>query len=109
MVCWLLVRLDGHLIIRGYDGGAFDIRFVPARGADSRSALTLRVPDTPTLERLLTDLGLDRDRVVEMVNSPYVLHSLAVGVERRAARRAGLVPTPLARMLAFFRHRRARR
>jgi hypothetical protein len=103
------VQLDGHLIIRGYDAGAFDVRFVPARAAGATPAPTLRVPDTPTLERLLTDLGLDRDRVVEVVNSPYVLHSLALRVEQAAARRAGIVPTPVARMLAFFRHPRGAR
>jgi hypothetical protein len=101
------VALDGHLIIRGYDGGAFDVRFVPAGGAGGAPP-TVRVPDSSTLEQLLTDLGLERDRVVEVVNSPYVLHSLPVRVERGAARRAGLIPTPIERMLGFFRSPRPR-
>ena len=102
MLCWHPVWIDGHLIIRGHDDGAFDVRFVPADLTSALQTPILRFPDTPTLEQALGDLGLDRDRVIEVVSSPYALHSLRGRVDRDAAGRLGLVATPLARALGIL-------
>jgi hypothetical protein len=102
MVCWLPVQLEGHLIIRGHDDGAFDVQFVPANLASSMQTPMVRFPDTPGLEQALIDLRLDRDRVIEIINSPYVLHSLRVRIDRGAARHYGLVASPWARLLGFL-------
>jgi hypothetical protein len=102
MVCWPPVHLEGHLIIRGHDDGAFEVRFVPANLASPAETPPVRLPDPPTLERALADLGLDRDRVVEVASSPYALHSLRVRIDRGAARRLGLVTTPLSRVVGLL-------
>jgi hypothetical protein len=96
------VQLEGHLIIRGYDDGSFDVRFVPADLASPMQTPTVRFADGPTLEQALMDCGIDRDRVIELINSPYVLHSLRVRVDRAGARRHGIVAGAWERLLGFL-------
>jgi hypothetical protein len=62
----------------------------------------LRLADGAALEAVLGDLGLPRDRVVEVVSSPYALHSIRTRVNRGVARRLGLVASPLARSLGLL-------
>ena len=94
--------MEGHLIIRGHDDGAFDVRFVPANLASPMQTPMVGFPDTPSLEQALLELRLPRERVIEIVNSPYVLHSLRVRVDDSAARRVGLVATRWGRLLGFL-------
>jgi hypothetical protein len=96
------VDLEGHLIIRGHDDGTFDVRFVVSPPDPAAGMPTLRLADGRALEEALTELGLPRDRVVEVVSSPYALHSLRARVDRAAARRLGLVASPLARGLGLI-------
>ncbi|MGH7268501.1 MAG: hypothetical protein ACREMB_27090 [Candidatus Rokuibacteriota bacterium] len=94
----VVVRIEGHLIIRWHEQG-FDLRFVPAHGTDTHETATLRLDDPAALESLLTRVGLERDRIVEVLSSPYVLHSIRLRMDPRTARRAGLVPGPGRRAL----------
>jgi hypothetical protein len=91
------VHLEGHLIIRGHDDGSFDVRLVAVPPDPASDLPVLRLADGRALEEVLTELGLPRDRVVEVVSSPYALHSIRTRVDRAAARRLGLVASPLAR------------
>lgn len=93
-----VVRIEGHLIIRWHEQG-FDLRFVPAHGASPDETTPLRLADPAALETLLTRVGLERDRVVEVLSSPYVLHSIRLRVDPRTARRMGLLPGPGRRTL----------
>jgi hypothetical protein len=93
------MQIEGNLVIRWQKPDAFELRFVPSNPRDIATT-QLRLPSADTLERLLNRLGLPRDRVVEVLASPYVLHSLRVRVDARAARRAGLLETPLRRLVA---------
>jgi hypothetical protein len=93
------MHIEGNLVIRWHEPDAFELRFVPSNPRDIATT-RLRLPDADTLERLLNRLGLPRDRVVDVLASPYVLHSLRVRVDARAARRAGLIETPLRRFVA---------
>ncbi len=106
-----MTPIEGNLVIRWQEPDAFDVRFVPARPDAGLSPESLRVPDAAALERMLIALGLSQERVIEVLRSPYVLHSLRIRVDARAARRAGLVPTPLGRALALLARllRRGRR
>ena len=97
-----MAPIEGNLVIRWHEPDAFDVRFVPARPDAELSPQSLRVPDAAALERMLVTLGLPQERVIEVLRSPYVLHSLRIRVDARAARRAGLVPTPLGRALGFL-------
>jgi hypothetical protein len=105
------VRIEGNLIIRWQHPDAFDVRFVPAQPLDGRPAESLRVRDPAALERLLRRVGLPQERIIDVLRSPYVLHSLRIHVDPRAARRAGLLETPFRRMIArfsrFLRHDRS--
>jgi hypothetical protein len=102
--------LEGHLIIRGYDDGSFELRFVPAPPAPASDMPSTRLADSAALEAALGQLGVDRDRVVEVMSSPYVLHSLRARVDRAAARRLGLAASPLGeavqRLTGLFSRRR---
>jgi hypothetical protein len=93
------VRIEGNLIIRWQEPDAFDVRFVPARPADGIYAESLRVRDPSALERLLRRVGLPQERIIDVLRSPYVLHSLRIHVDPQAARRAGLVETPFRRLI----------
>ena len=95
-------QIEGNLVIRWHEPDAFDVQFVPARPGPELSPQSLRVPDAAALERMLITLGLPQERVIEVLRSPYVLHSLRIRVDARAARRAGLVPTPLGRALGLL-------
>ncbi len=97
-----MAPIEGNLVIRWHEPDAFDVRFVPARPGPGLSPESLRVPDAAALERLLIGLGFPQERVIEVLRSPYVLHSLRIRVDARAARRAGLVPTPLGRALGVL-------
>ena len=88
-----MARIEGNLVIRWEDPDAFDVRFVPAQPRPGRAPESLRVPDAAALERMLFTLGLPQERVIAILRSPYVLHSLRLRVDARAARRAGLVDT----------------
>jgi hypothetical protein len=101
-VSWPSVHLEGHLIIRGHDDGSFDVRFVAAPPDPPSAMRMLRLADGTALEEVLTELDLPRDRVVEVVSSPYALHSIRARVDRAAARRLGLVASPLARSVALL-------
>jgi hypothetical protein len=96
------VHLEGHLIIRGHDDGSFDLRFVAAPPDPASTMPMLRLSDDRALEEVLADLGLPRDRIVEVVSSPYALHSIRTRVNRAAASRLGLVKSPLARGLGML-------
>jgi hypothetical protein len=104
------VQIEGNLIIRWQEPDAFDVRFVPAQPADGGPAESLRVRNPAALERLLRRVGLPQERIIDVLRSPYVLHSLRIRVDPRAARRAGLLGTPLRRLIArltrFLRHDR---
>jgi len=104
------VYLEGHLIIRGHDDGTFEVRFVPAPPAPASAMPLLRLADAHALEQVLGELGLERDRVIEVVSSPYALHSLRARVDRAAARRLGLAASPLGeavqRLTGLLGHRR---
>jgi hypothetical protein len=94
-----MTRIEGNLVIRWEEPDAFDVRFVPAQPGPGRAAQSLRVPDAAALERMLFTLGLPQERVIQVLRSPYVLHSLRLRVDARAARRAGLVDPPVMRAL----------
>jgi hypothetical protein len=66
---------------------------VPIRSQEI-STSRVRIADAETLGRVLTRLGLPRERIVSVLASPYVLHSLRVRVEARAARQVGLIDSP---------------
>jgi len=92
-------------VIRWHERDAFELRFVPTR-PPGVPAPHRRLRDAPALERLLTQLGLPRDRVVDVLTSPYVLHSLRVTVDRRTARRTGLIePAPVAALRRWLGRR----
>jgi hypothetical protein len=93
------VQIEGNLIIRWQEPDAFDVRFVPARPAEGRPAESLRVRDPAALERLLRRVGLPQERIIDVLRSPYVLHSLRIRVDPRDARRAGLFETPFRRLI----------
>ena len=94
------MRIEGNLIIRWQEPDAFEVRFVPARPADGRPAESLRVRDPAGLERLLRRVGLSQERIIDVLRSPYVLHSLRIHVDPQAARRSGLLETPFRRLIA---------
>jgi hypothetical protein len=94
----LTVRLEGNLVIRWEAPDRFEVRFVPTNPPNV-PATRRWLPDAAALERLLSGLGLEQERIVAVLASPYVLHSLRVKLDPRAARRVGLVPTPLRRAL----------
>lgn len=96
------VEIEGNLVIRWRESGGFDLSFVPLNPGQGVTTGVRRLRDVWALQRALTELGLDRDRVVDVVSSPYVLHSLRVRVARQAARRVGLLPTPIGRALAVL-------
>jgi hypothetical protein len=104
------VQIEGNLVIRWQEPDAFDVRFVPAHPADGSPVESLRVRDPAALERLLHRVGLPQERIIDVLRSPYVLHSLRIRVDPRAARRAGLLETPLRRLIGrltrFLRHDR---
>lgn len=87
------MEIEGNLVIRWHERDAFEVRFVPTRSHDI-STSPVRVADAETLGRVLIRLGLPRERVVGVLASPYVLHSLRIRVEARAARQAGLIDSP---------------
>jgi len=93
------VEIEGNLVIRWHESEAFELRVVPTNPRDVATARR-RLPDADTLGRLLTQLGLDGERVREVLSSPYVLHSLRLRVDARAARRAGLLESPTRRLVA---------
>lgn len=108
-----MAQLEGNLVIRWHEPDAFDVRFVPASPTPGVTPDSLRVPDADALERMLLHLGFPQERVIEILRSPYVLHSLRIRVDVGAARRAGLIPTPLGRAIGLLarllrRPRRAR-
>jgi hypothetical protein len=86
------VPIEGNLIIRWHEQG-FDVRFVPARAPGAQGIPTIRVTDPAALELLLMRLGLEGERVAEVLRSPYVLHSLRLSLPAGVARRVGLLPT----------------
>lgn len=86
--------IQGNLIIRWHESNAFELRFVPTNPPNLPTS-PRRLPDSRALGQLLLQLGLPRERVVEVLTSPYVLHSLRLRVERRVARRAGLIELPI--------------
>jgi hypothetical protein len=87
------MEIDGNLVIRWEDRDAFEVRFVPTR-AQEISTSRVRIADAETLGRVLIRLGLPSDRVVSVLASPYVLHSLRIRVDGRAARQVGLIDGP---------------
>jgi hypothetical protein len=86
--------IEGNLIIRWHESNAFELRLVVT---DPPNVLTAprRIPDSRALGQLLIRLGLPRERVVEVLTSPYVLHSLRLRLDRGVARRNGLVEWPV--------------
>src|SRR5262245_16768737 len=88
------MEIEGNLIIRWHESNAFELRFVPT---DPPNVLTAhrRVRDSRALGQLLIRLGIPRERVVDVLTSPYVLHSLRLRVDRGVARRNGLVEWPI--------------
>ena len=93
------MQIEGNLVIKWQKPDAFDVRFVPARPAPGTPSESLRVPDAEALERMLIAVGLPQERIIDVLRSPYVLHSLRIRVDPRAARRAGLIETPLRRLI----------
>jgi hypothetical protein len=98
--------IEGNLIIRWHESNAFELRFVPTNPPGILTAHR-RLPDSRALGQLLIELGLPRERVVEVLTSPYVLHSLRLRVDRRVARRAGLIEPPILGTLRQWLRRRA--
>jgi hypothetical protein len=88
------MEIEGNLIIRWHETNAFELRFVPTNPRDVLTS-PRRVPDSRALGQLLIALGLPRERVVEVLTSPYVLHSLRMRVDQSVARRNGLVEWPV--------------
>jgi hypothetical protein len=86
--------IEGNLIIRWHETNAFELRLVVTSPPNVLTA-PRRIPDSKALGQLLIELGLPRERVVEVLTSPYVLHSLRLRVDRRAARRTGLIEPPI--------------
>ena len=86
--------IEGNLIIRWHETNAFELRLVVTNPPNVLTAPRL-IPDSKALGQLLIELGLPRERVVEVLTSPYVLHSLRLRVDRRAARRTGLIEAPI--------------
>jgi hypothetical protein len=88
------MQIEGNLIIRWHETNAFELRFVPTNPSNVLTS-PRRVPDSRALGQLLIALGLPRERVVEVLTSPYVLHSLRMRVDQGVARRNGLVEWPV--------------
>lgn len=84
--------IEGNLIIRWHEQG-FDVRFVPAHAGGNPSTPTLRFEDPAALEAVLMRVGVEEERVAEVLRSPYVLHSLRLQLVPGAARRVGLLAT----------------
>lgn len=90
---WPAVDIDGNLVIRWHERGAFEVSLVPVGPPPAAPVPIRRVADAEALRELLTDLGLGADRVAHILESPYVLQSQRVRVARGAAQRLGLIPT----------------
>jgi hypothetical protein len=88
------MEIEGNLIIRWHETNAFELRFVATNPPNVLTA-PRRIPDSRALGQLLIALGLPRERVVEVLTSPYVLHSLRLRVDRSVARRKGLIEWPI--------------
>jgi len=84
--------IDGNLVIRSHDRGAFDVSLVPTGRPAPAPLPVRRLRDAAALRQLLFGIGFDPSRVEQLLESPYVLQSIPVRVHQRAAARTGLVP-----------------